>query len=134
MDSPYAIVRELPGLDYDRAVKAIIPLLKEEGFGVLTEIDVKATLKAKLGIDFKRYLILGACNPKLAHKALSGEPLLGVLLPCNVILSERDDGGVTVAAFKATAGFSLVDNPEVAPIAEEVEGRLRKVLEGLPAS
>ena len=131
MESPYAIVREFPDLDYDQAVEAIVPLLKEEGFGVLTEIDVKATLKAKLNVDFKRYLILGACNPNLAHQALSGEPLLGVLLPCNVIVTERDGGGSTVAAFKATAGFSLVDNPDVAPIAEEVEGRLRRVLDRL---
>ncbi len=131
MESPYAIVRELPELDYDRAVEAIVPLLKKEGFGVLIEIDVKATLKTKLGVDFKRYLILGACNPNLAHRALSGEPLLGVLLPCNVIVTERDGGGSMVAAFKATAGFSLVDNPDVAPIAEEVEARLRRALERL---
>ncbi len=131
MDNSYAIVRELPGLDYHDAVNAVIPLLKEEGFGVLTEIDVKATLKKKLDADFKRYLIMGACNPHLAQQALSGEPLLGVLLPCNVIVMERDGGGSTVAAFKATAGFSLVDNPDVAPIAEEVEGRLRRVLDRL---
>ncbi len=131
MESPYAIVRELPGLDYDRAVEAVVPLLKEEGFGVLTEIDVKATLKAKLGLDFKRYVILGACNPNLAHQALSGEPLLGVLLPCNVIVMEREGGGSTVAAFKPTAGFSLVDNPAVAPIAEQVEERMRRVLDRL---
>ncbi|HHQ47441.1 MAG TPA: DUF302 domain-containing protein [Acidobacteria bacterium] len=131
MESAYAIVREFPELDYDQAVEAIVPLLKEEGFGVLTKIDVKATLKTKLDVDFKRYLILGACNPNLAHQALSGEPLLGVLLPCNVIVTERDGGGSTVAAFKATAGFSLVDNPDVAPIAEQVEGRLRRVLDRL---
>ncbi len=131
MDSSYAIVRELPGLDYDDAVKALIPLLKDEGFGVLTEIDVKATLKKKLDLDFKRYVILGACNPHLAHRALSGEPLLGVLLPCNVIVMERDGGGSLVAAFKPTAGFSLVDNPDVAPIAEEVESRISRVLDRL---
>ncbi len=132
MDNAYAVVRELPGLDYNDAVKAVIPFLKDEGFGVLTRIDVKATLKEKLGTDFKRYLILGACNPTLAYKALSEEPLLGVLLPCNVIVMERDGGGSTVAAFKATAGFSLVDNPDVAPIAQEVEGKLRRVLDSLP--
>jgi len=131
MESPYAIVRELPGLDYDRAIEAIVPLLKEEGFGVLTEIDVKATLKKKLGVDSRPYVILGACNPQLAHRALSGEPLLGVLLPCNVIVMERDGGGSLVAAFKPTAGFSLVDNTEVAPIAEEVERRMKRVLDRL---
>ncbi len=134
MDSPYAIVRELPGLDYDRAVETIVPLLKDEGFGVLTEIDVRSTLKTKLDVDFRRYVILGACNPSLAHQALSEEPLLGVLLPCNVTVMERDGGGSTVAAFKATAGFSLVDNPEVVPISEEVERRLRRVLDRLPTS
>lgn len=129
--SPYAIVRDLPGVPYERAVELLPPLLKEEGFGVLTEIDVKATLKARLDVDFKRYLILGACNPVLAHRALSGEALLGVLLPCNVIVMDREGGGSTVAAFKATSGFALVDNPEVSPVAEEVEERLRRVLNRL---
>jgi len=131
MNSRYAIVKELPGTDYEDAVKAVIPLLKDEGFGVLTEIDVKATLKAKLDVDFKRYVILGACSPQFAHKALSGEPLIGVLLPCNVVVMERDGGGSIVAAFKPTAGFSLVDNPDVASVAEEVEERLKRALDGL---
>jgi len=131
MDSPYAIVRELPALEYDQAVEALVPLLREEGFGVLTEIDVKATLKAKLDLDFRRYVILGACNPDLAHQALSGEPLIGVLLPCNVIVMERDGGGSVVAAFKPTAGFSLVENPGVAPIAQQVEQRIVRALDRL---
>ncbi len=131
MNSTYAIVKELPTLGFDEAMKAVVPLLKEEGFGILTEIDVKATLKTKLDMDFKRYTILGACNPDLAHQALSGEPLIGVLLPCNVIVMERDGGGSIVAAFKPTAGFSLVDNPEVAPIAEQVEARVQRALDGL---
>jgi len=131
MNSRYAIVKELPGTDYEDAVKAIIPLLKEEGFSVLTEIDVKATLKAKLDVDFQRYVILGACNPQFAHKALSGEPLIGVLLPCNVVVMERDGGGSIVAAFKPTVGFSLVDNRDVASVMEEVEKRLKRALNGL---
>lgn len=131
MDTNYALMREFPKLNYDEAVEAVIPRLKAEGFGVLTEIDVKATLKKKLNVDFRRYVILGACNPHFAHKALSGEPLLGVLLPCNVIIVEREGGGSIVAALKPTAGFSLVDNPRVAPIAAEIEERLRRVLEGL---
>ena len=131
MEIRYALVKELPEMDYDVAVERTTELLAEEGFGVLTEIDVKATFKKKLDLDFKRYVILGACNPELAHQALSGEPLLGVLLPCNVVVMERDGGGVIVAGFKPTAGFSLVDNPEVAPIAEQVEEKMRKVLDGL---
>ena len=125
MEIRYALVKELPEMDYDVAVERTTELLAEEGFGVLTEIDVK------LDLDFKRYMILGACNPELAHEALSGEPLLGVLLPCNVVVMDREGGGVIVAAFKPTAGFSLVDNPDVAPIAEQVEEKMRKVLDGL---
>ena len=131
MEIRYALVKELPEMDYDQAVERTTELLAEEGFGVLTEIDVKDTFKKKLDLDFKRYVILGACNPELAHQALRGEPLLGVLLPCNVVVMERDGGGVIVAGFKPTAGFSLVDNPEVAPIAEQVEEKMRRVLDGL---
>jgi uncharacterized protein (DUF302 family) len=131
MEINYALVKELPEMDYDVAVERATELLADEGFGVLTEIDVKATLKEKIDVDFRRYVILGACNPVLAHKALSGEPMIGVLLPCNVLVMERDGGVSIVAGFKPTAGFSLVDNPEVAPIAEEVEGRMRRVLDRL---
>jgi uncharacterized protein (DUF302 family) len=129
MEIRYALVKELPDTSYDDAVTQATECLADEGFGVLTEIDVRATLKKKLDVDFKRYLILGACNPELAHQAMSGEPFIGVLLPCNVVVMERDDGGSIVAALKPTAAFSLVDNPDVAPIAEEVEDRLRRVLE-----
>jgi uncharacterized protein (DUF302 family) len=131
MEIRYALVKELPGMDYDDAVTRARERLADEGFGVLTEIDVKATLKKKLDVDFKRYVILGACNPQLAHRAMTGEPFIGVLLPCNVLVMEREGGGSIVAAFKPTAGFSLVDNPDVAPIAVEVESRLRRVLDRL---
>ena len=94
-------------------------------------VRVKATLKEKIDVDFRRYVILGACNPHLAHQAISGEPFIGVLLPCNVVVMEREGGGSIVSAFKPTAGFSLVDNPDVAPIAEQVEDRLRRVLDRL---
>ena len=131
MEIRYALVKELPGLEYDDAVAKTREMLSDEGFGVLTEIDVKATLKKKLDVDFKRYVILGACNPQLAHQAMGGEPFIGVLLPCNVVVMEREGGGTIVSAFKPTAAFSLVDNDEVAPIAEEVEDRLRRVLDRL---
>lgn len=129
MEIRYALVKELPDTGYDDAVARATECLADEGFGVLTEIDVTATLKKKLDVDFKRYVILGACNPQLAHRAIAGEPFIGVLLPCNVLVMEREGGGSIVAALKPTAAFSLVDNADVAPIAEEVEDRLRRVLE-----
>jgi len=131
MEIRYALVKELPELDYDDAVARATELLADEGFGVLTEIDIKATLKKKINVDFRRYVILGACNPQLAYQAMTGEPFIGVLLPCNVVVMEREGGGSIVSAFKPTAGFSLVDNPDVAPIAEEVEDRLRRILDRL---
>jgi uncharacterized protein (DUF302 family) len=131
MGQSYAITRELPGLGYDQAVARVTTALAAEGFGILTEIDVQATLKKKLDVDFRRYVILGACNPLLAHRALTVEPLLGVLLPCNVVVMEREGGGVTVAAFSPTTGFELVGRPEIQPIAVEVEGRLERVLAAL---
>jgi len=131
MEIRYALVKELPGMEYDDAVARTTASLADEGFGVLTEIDVKATLKKKLDVDFKRYIILGACNPKLAHQAMSGEPFIGVLLPCNVLVMEREGGGSIVAALKPTAAFSLVDNPDVAPIAEQVEEKMRRMLDRL---
>ena len=130
-DVRYGIVKDLPGVDYDDAVARTTEALKAEGFGVLTTIDVKATMKQKLDVDFRRYVILGACNPPLAHKALSAEPMIGLLLPCNVVVMETDDGGSVVAAFKPTVGFSLVDNDGVQPLAGEVESRLVRVLENI---
>lgn len=131
MDSSYAIVRQCPHLDFQPAIDRVTEALATEGFGVLTEIDVDATLKKKIGVDFRKYRILGACNPSFAHRVLSGEPMVGVLLPCNVIVMERDGGGSVVAAFKPTAGFSLVGDESMAPIAEEVERKIVRVLDSL---
>jgi uncharacterized protein (DUF302 family) len=127
----YGMVKEPPGISYDDAVASTTNALKAEGFGVLTTIDVKATMKEKLDVDFRRYVILGACNPPIAHKALSAEPHIGLLLPCNVVVMETDDGGSVVSAFKPTEGFSLVDNDGVQPLAGEVEERLKRVLDSL---
>ena len=120
----YGLTKELPEVSYDDAVARTTEALKGEGFGVLTSIDVKTTLKEKIDVDFKRYVILGACNPKLAHKALSGEPLIGLLLPCNFVVMERDEGGSVVSAFRPTEAFQLVDNAGVQPLAAEVEEKL----------
>ncbi len=130
-DVRYGLTKALPDIPYDDAVARTTQALKAEGFGVLTTIDVKATMKEKLDVDFRPYVILGACNPPLAHKALSAERLIGLLLPCNVVVMESDDGGSVVSAFKPTEGFSLVENDGVQPLAREVEERLERVLASL---
>ena len=130
-NSTYSMSRELPRTEYQEAVELVTGLLAEEGFGVLTEIDVRATLKKKLDVDFRPYVILGACNPPLAHRALSAEPDLGVLLPCNVVVSERDGGGSVVSAMDPVAAFGLIDNPDVQPVAAEVRERMVRVLDRL---
>ena len=131
MTADYALTTSLPEMDFDTALRRVVELLADEGFGVLTEIDVRQTLKTKLGVDHPRYTILGACNPPLAHTALQAEPFIGVLLPCNVVVMEDADGGTVVAAFNPTVGFDMVDNPGVKPVASEVRERIQKVLDRL---
>jgi uncharacterized protein (DUF302 family) len=114
-------------LPFDRAVERVKAELQVEGFGVLCEIDVQATLKEKLGIEGERYTILGACNPPLAHQALEAEPELGVLLPCNVVVYERD-GHTRISAIDAERMLSIVENDELAPIAADVRRRLGDVV------
>lgn len=117
---------------YGRAVERTKEELAKEGFGVLSEIDIAATLKKKLDVDFRPYVILGACNPPLAHRALTAERDLGLLLPCNVIVYASDDAGrCVVAAMDPEAALELTDNPEVREVAREVRGRLERVLEGV---
>ena len=118
-------------LSYDQAIEKVTGLLKEEGFGVLTEIDVKDTLKEKLDVDFKKYKILGACNPNFAHKALQAEDKIGVMLPCNVIVEENEDGTVEVSAVNPVASMQAVSNDRLQPIADEVRKRLEKVISNL---
>lgn len=113
------------------AIEKVTGALKNEGFGVLTEINVKDTLKKKLSVDFRGYVILGACNPRLAHQALSAEPQIGLLLPCNVVVQEALEGGVIVTIADPRAMFSLVDNPDLEPVVAEAERRLRRVIESL---
>ena len=105
--------------------------LKEEGFGVLTEIDIQATMKSKLDADYRRYVILGACNPPLAHKALSADEREGVLLPCNVVLAEREDGGTTVHALDPKGLLALADLPGLEEMASDAQARIRRALASL---
>lgn len=117
------------GLPYDEAVTRVREELAEEGFGVLTEIDVRATMKNKLDVDFRPYVILGACNPPLAHRALSAEPDIGALLPCNVVVyAAAETGKSTITAMDPEAALALADNDALAPLAREVKDRLRRAL------
>jgi uncharacterized protein (DUF302 family) len=126
----YHFSRQL-AMPFDAALARVGEALKHEGFGILTEIDVKATLKSKLGVDFRPYRILGACNPQLAHQALLKEDKIGTMLPCNVIVQELVNGGVEVSAVDPVASMQAVDNPELAEIADQVRGRLKGVIDGL---
>lgn len=124
----YGLTRELPEVPFEEARRRTTEALATEGFGVLSEIDVRATLKKKLDVDRPDYVILGACNPQIAHRALEAEPFLGLLLPCNVVVSARDGGGSTVSIASPVAMFRIVGNPELEPVAQEVETRLGHVL------
>jgi uncharacterized protein (DUF302 family) len=118
-------------LPYAEAVERVKAALKEQGFGVLTEIDVQKTLKEKRGVDYRPYIILGACNPPLAHQALTLEPDIGLLLPCNVVVYEAGDSESIVEALDPEAALGIVGNPALQPIAHEAKQRLEKVLASL---
>jgi len=117
--------------DFDSAIEKVTAELQKEGFGVLTDIDVQATLKKKLGEEMPPYRILGACNPPLAHKAITNEPSIGLLLPCNVLVRQDENGAVHVEFMDPAAVLNLVDNPAVGELAGEVKSRLERVLAAL---
>jgi uncharacterized protein (DUF302 family) len=119
---------------FDSAVEKVVEALKIEGFGVLTEIDVRKTLREKLDQDFRRYVILGACNPPLAHRALTTDLDIGLLLPCNAIVYEREDGGCSAAFLDPQAMFTFVDNPALTEVAAEAADRIERVAGSLKGS
>lgn len=128
--SEYTFVATLDG-SFDDVIEQVTKALKEEGFGVLTEIDVKETLREKLDVDFPPYRILGACNPPLAHQALQTEPRIGAMLPCNVIVRQVGNQHIEVAAIDPVASMAAIDNDALEGIAQDVRGRLKRIVEGL---
>ena len=114
--------------NFDDIIKKVTELLKEQGFGILTEIDIQQTLKKKLDVDFKRYKILGACNPAFAYKALQAEDKIGTMLPCNIIVQEIDNNKIEVAAINPLVSMQSVKNNQLEKIAQEVSGKLKNVI------
>jgi len=119
------------GIPFDEAIIKVTNELRKEGFGIITEIDVKETLKKKLNIDFKKYRILGACNPSFAYQALQAEDKIGTMLPCNVIVQETLKGKTEVAAIDPIASMQAIENPRLQDVAEQVRGKLKRVIDNL---
>ena len=117
--------------NFEDAIEKVTEELQKEGFGILTEIDVKATLKKKLDVDFRKYKILGACNPGFAHKALLSENKIGTMLPCNVVVQENDEGKVEVSAVDPMASMQAVENSDLKNIATEIRAKLKNVINNL---
>ena len=127
----YYFNKVLKSKSFDEAIVQVTAELKKEGFGVLTEIDIKKTLKNKIDVDFKNYTILGACNPHFAYKALQSEDKIGVLLPCNVIVEEHENGDIEVSAVDPIASMGTVENKNLGDLASEVQQKLINVIENL---
>lgn len=127
----YYFSKSIQGDDIDSVIDRVTQALSAESFGILTQIDVRATMKQKLGMDFRDYRILGACNPPLAHQALEAEDKIGTMLPCNVIVQDQGEGRYEVAAIDPAASMQAIDNPALIRLAEEVGARLKKVVDGL---
>ncbi len=118
-------------VSFEEAISKVTDDLKKEGFGILTDIDAKETLKKKLNVDFKKYRILGACNPPFAYQALQAEDKIGTMLPCNVIVQEHAEGKVEVAAVDPVVSMQAIENPELKNIAEQVRAKLKRVIDNL---
>ena len=132
-DAEYGIVRHVE-LDYERAVELTREALREQGFGVLTEIDVKKTMKVKLDVEFRPYIILGACNPQLAHKALTAEPDIGLMLPCNVVVYEEVPGACVVEAISPMAALGVVDSPALKDVADQAQAKLEAAMDAVASA
>ena len=126
----YYFAKSLP-VDFDEAIRRTTEALKREGFGIITEIDVKETLKQKINVDFRNYQILGACNPTLAHEALQIEDKVGTMLPCNVVVQDIGGGRTEIAAIDPVASMQAIDNPRLKQAAEVVQAKLRQAIESL---
>ncbi|HUW23531.1 MAG TPA: DUF302 domain-containing protein [bacterium] len=118
-------------ISFDEAITRVTEELKKEGFGILTDIDVKETLKKKLNVDFKKYKILGACNPPFAYKSLQAEDKIGLMLPCNVVVQEISEGKIEVAAIDPIASMQAIENPKLRDVAEQVQVKLKTVIDSL---
>ena len=127
----YYFSKSLINVTFDEAIQKVTESLKEEGFGILTEIDIKATLKKKLDVDFYNYKILGACNPPFAYQALLAEDKIGTMLPCNVIVQEKEAGQVEVSAVDPAASMQAIENKDLQTIANEISAKLQKVINDL---
>ena len=125
---PYSFDKKLE-ISFEKAVARVTEELKKEGFGILTEIDVKETLKKKLNVDFRKYTILGACNPPFAYQALQAEEKIGLMLPCNVVVRETPDGKIEVSAIDPVASMLAIKNPGLQEVAEQVRAKLKKVID-----
>ncbi len=129
-NTEYSMHRTLSGVEFGEAVDRVTAALKEEGFGVLTRIDVDETLKTKIGVDFRPYVILGACNPALAHQALSADDNIGLMLPCNVVVAAIE-GGTEIAFVRPHARMDIVDLPVIRGMADEAQARLERALQAV---
>ena len=127
----YYFSKKLGVLDFDTAIAETTTALKKEGFGVLTEIDIQKAFKEKIDVDFKKYKILGACNPYFAHKALLAEDKLGVFLPCNVVVEENEDGTIEVSAVNPIASMMSIENDQLVEFAAEIEQKMKRVIESI---
>lgn len=131
-DTPYSMHRKLPGVAFGEALDRVTAALKDEGFGVLTRIDVAETLKTKIGVDFRPYMILGACNPVLANQALSADDNIGLMLPCNVVVAALEDGA-EVSVVRPHAMMDIADAPELRAVADQAQTKLERALRAIEA-